>query len=38
VLGDFGDRFGNRCLVFFDGTSDVDIEALGADHLSGVVT
>ena len=24
MLGDFGDRFGNRCLVFVGRTSDVD--------------
>jgi hypothetical protein len=38
VFGDFGDRFGNRCLVFFGRTSDVDLEAVSADRLSGVVT
>jgi hypothetical protein len=38
VLGDFGNRFGNRCLVFVGRTSDVDVEALSPDRLSGVVT
>jgi hypothetical protein len=32
MLGDLGDRFGNRCLVFVDGTSYLDSEALSADH------
>ena len=32
------DRFGNCCLVFFDRTSDVDVEPFSANHFSGVVT
>ena len=32
------DRFGNCCLVFFDRTSDVDVEPFSANHFSAVVT